>query len=66
MIKPITALSVGALIFAIFNYIPPLYADYQDAKECAPYEPARVNGVLYCKCSDKELQKVGKCGSKYK
>ena len=66
MIKTILSLCVGALIFAFFNWLAPVLTGYQDSKECAPYKHERVNGVLYCKCSDSEIQKPGKCGSKYK
>lgn len=69
ILHSIIALCVGGLIFAIFNYIAPLYAEYEsaDVKSCGQYEPYRgVDNVLLCKCSDNEKQVPGKCGSKYK
>ncbi len=70
MTKTIISICLGGLVFAVFNYIAPMYAEYkskEDVKDCAPYEPIRgKTGVLYCQCSDSERQKPGRCEDKYK
>lgn len=37
-----------------------------DAESCATYTRLYINHVLYCRCSDNESQKSGKCNKKYK
>jgi len=38
----------------------------QDAKACGDYPVKYINDVLYCKCTETESQKPGKCLEKYK
>jgi len=69
MTKIILSLTAGGLIYALFNYIAPLYISAEESiniKLCAPYTPETVNNILYCQCTKSEKQRPGKCNEKYK
>ena len=61
-----------AAIFAIFFELGFTFLQYayevstRDSVACAPHKPNRINNVLYCRCSDNESQRPGKCSEKYK
>jgi len=60
MNKTLIILFVIGLILAAISQILP------EEKVCGDRDYTVINGVLFCKCSDNEYQKPGKCEDKYK
>ena len=64
--KTILAIIGGALIFALFNVIAPLYYQQPRVTECGQRDFRMTDGVIYCDCGDDVWSKPNKCEDKYK